>query len=332
MHRPYLRPLEESDWLALRALRLHALRTEPGVYFSTLEAEFAHSEEQWRTLAANRDARQRMFGLFEGEVLIGITGAFTYHDDPSGRTAIFGMSYLRPEYRGQGFAQLFYEARLTWVRSNPAFTRVRVSHRRSNEPSRRAIERSGFAHVGEQTRTWHDGIEESELLYDLVVLPIAIRPRTSADIAECIEILKTVHEHDDYPRRWPDDPAAWLSPNGLFGAWVAVRGSAIEGHVATGHLEDELAGVTAPAGEVKRLFVRPAARGAGVGAALLQHAQHDCRERGLPAVLRVLDGQAAAMALYERAGWTRTGSYRASWQTPSGKLPLVHIYAYRSGV
>jgi RimJ/RimL family protein N-acetyltransferase len=167
MHRPYMRPLVEGDWRALRDLRLHALRTEPGMYFSSLEAEFAHSEAQWRTLAANLDDRQRVFGLFEGEVLIGITAVFTYNGDPSERTAVFGMSYVRPEYRGQGHAQLYYEARFAWVRGNPRFTRVRVSHRRSNEPSRRAILRQGFASVDAVTRIWPDGVEDTETIYEL---------------------------------------------------------------------------------------------------------------------------------------------------------------------
>lgn len=167
MHRPYMRPLVEGDWRALRKLRLHALRTETGMYCSSLEAEFAHSEAQWRALAANGDDRQQVFGLFEGEVLIGITAVFMYEGDPTERTAVFGMSYVRPEYREQGHAQQYFEARFAWVRDHPRFTRVRVSHRRSNEPSRRAIERQGFRPVDAVTRTWPDGIEDSETIYEL---------------------------------------------------------------------------------------------------------------------------------------------------------------------
>ncbi len=77
------------------------------------------------------------------------------------------MSYLLPEYRGRGLSRLFYEARLRWIVEQERFERVVVSHRRSNEPSKRANERFGFVMTGTARTTWPDGTDDDELLYEL---------------------------------------------------------------------------------------------------------------------------------------------------------------------
>jgi RimJ/RimL family protein N-acetyltransferase len=86
----------------------------------------------------------QVFGLFDGEHLIGVTAAFTSPEDPSGKTAVLAMSFIPPEYRGRGLSRLFYEARLDWIRTHSHFRRVTVSHRWSNEVSRHAIRRYDF--------------------------------------------------------------------------------------------------------------------------------------------------------------------------------------------
>lgn len=67
-------------------------------------------------------------------------------------------------------------------------------------------------------------------------------------------------------------------------------------------------------GELKRMYVRPAFRGQGLGARLLDHLTAYARSRGLP-LLRLETGmhQRAAIALYEGAGFRRIppfGPYR----------------------
>jgi putative acetyltransferase len=63
-------------------------------------------------------------------------------------------------------------------------------------------------------------------------------------------------------------------------------------------------------GEVKRMYTRPAARGRGVGKALLARIEHDARNAGKP-VLRLEAGiyQAAAIGLYEGCGFRRCGAF-----------------------
>jgi RimJ/RimL family protein N-acetyltransferase len=167
MNAPALRALTEADWEHFRELRLFALRTEPGVFFSSYARETEFDRTEWISRIAQPG--RCVFGLFIDGALVGISGIITSTDDPSLATAELVMSYLLPEYRGKGFSALFYEARLRWARAQSQFTQVRVSHRESNLASRRAIVRHGFTFVGRRSRLWPDGTEEDELQYRLLL-------------------------------------------------------------------------------------------------------------------------------------------------------------------
>ncbi len=71
--------------------------------------------------------------------------------------------------------------------------------------------------------------------------------------------------------------------------------------VGTGRLVDRGTGP----GSIGRMAVRDAARGAGVGAALLRRLEERAAERGLPAV--ELHAQLHARGFYERAGYEPYG-------------------------
>jgi len=161
-----LRALAPEDWRALRALRLHALATEPGVFFRHYDEEVGLTDEAWIELATGDDTRC-VFGLFDGEQLIGISAVYTDRDDPTGATAGLGMSYVLPAYRRRGLVSRLYEARLDWVRARPRFARAAVGHRSSNDASRRAIERFGFVHTHDIPHRWPDGSEEDDVCYEL---------------------------------------------------------------------------------------------------------------------------------------------------------------------
>lgn len=160
-----IRSLIESDWEALREIRLCALRTEPGVFFRSYEEEVDKSDDEWKAWA--RGGESQMFGLFDGERLVGITGAAPLREDPTGATAVLVATYILPEYRGRRLTSLIFDARLRWIRRQPQFTRVVVSHRRSNEPSGRAIRRHGFVETTTRSRTWPDGVADDEICYEM---------------------------------------------------------------------------------------------------------------------------------------------------------------------
>jgi len=123
-----------------------------------------------------------------------------------------------------------------------------------------------------------------------------------------------VHEADGYPRYVPEGLRRFLTPPCETAAWVAEIGGALAGHVAL-HLAavdptlEAAQRATALPPErlavVARLLVLPAARRQGVGLSLLTHATAHARAAGQRAVLDVTQDAAAAIALYEAAGWLR---------------------------
>jgi RimJ/RimL family protein N-acetyltransferase len=160
-----IRALEPSEWECFRDFRLDSLKAAPGVFATSYDQAAAWSPEDWQAEVKGED--HQVFGLFDGNRLVGITAAFTYRGDATGQTALLAMSFISPSHRGRGLSRLFYDARLAWIRARPQFRRVLVSHRESNEASRRANQRHGFVHTKKVPHTWPDVETEDEVFYEL---------------------------------------------------------------------------------------------------------------------------------------------------------------------
>lgn len=155
-----VRRLFADDWRESRAIRLEALRTFPGNYFTSLAEAEARGDDVWRGMLMS--ATLASFGLFDGERLVGITAIEATDRD----TASLAMSYLSQPYRGRGLSAMLYAPRLDWARAK-GVRRVLASHRATNEPSRRAMLRHGFRHVGAAAHRWPDGTVEDDVRYVL---------------------------------------------------------------------------------------------------------------------------------------------------------------------
>jgi GNAT superfamily N-acetyltransferase len=161
------------------------------------------------------------------------------------------------------------------------------------------------------------------------------RVRRPSDLDACTAVLAAVHAADGYPRYWPADPHAWLTPSLLLQAWVAEIAEVVVGHVALGEAEDATAAAVwsrtsgLPVDRlavVSRLFVAPQARGFGLGTGLLHTACSTAVSSRLRPALEVLDHDRAAIALYERVGWQRVASAQAAWARNQGEYAVVHYY------
>src|SRR6202158_2105642 len=98
------------------------------------------------------------------------------------------------------------------------------------------------------------------------------------------------------------------------------------------HLGDAAAGCGALAlfdlyGEVKRMYTREAARGRGVGKALLARIESEARDAGMP-VLRLETGtyQAAAIGLYEGCGFRPCGVFGHYAALPPHRIAASLFY------
>ncbi|MGW0687596.1 GNAT family N-acetyltransferase [Streptomyces sp. NPDC002754] len=158
---------------------------------------------------------------------------------------------------------------------------------------------------------------------------IGVRARRSNDLAACVEALRAVHHADGYPTNWPQDPAGWVSGDDTVGAWVGCHDGRVVGHVllarpAPGDVAPTLVPAGTPVAVAGRLFVAPSARGHRLGAALLGLAAREARRHGALAVLDVVTTDSAAIALYERLGWTFLGDGQQVW----GPDELVTVRCY----
>jgi len=162
-----IRALEPSEWALFRDFRLNALKAAPGVFGGAYDTEVNDPPEKWQRIIKGQS--DQVFGLFDEERLIGITAAFARREDPSGETAALAMSFILPEYRGRGLSRLCYETRLAWIRTVPQFKRVLVSHRKSNEASRRANAPFGFKETHRAPRVWPDGTTDDQIFYELLL-------------------------------------------------------------------------------------------------------------------------------------------------------------------
>lgn len=150
-------------------------------------------------------------------------------------------------------------------------------------------------------------------------LSAVVRERTTDDLADCAKTLRVVHAMDGYPVEGVADPIAWLWPDGLLCAWVALNGEQVAGHaaVSTAGQQDAAAEFLrqrdqltpdAPIAVLGRLFVHPAARGQHLGRHLVTAATHYAQHHDMRLVLDVMTKDTAAIRLYESLNWQHLGT------------------------
>lgn len=160
-----IRRLGRQDWEQFRNVRLLALKTHASVYGSTFEAENRMTQEEWIDLLGNE--RHGIFGLFDGHDLVGLSSAFSWKEDESGKSAILCNWFLKESYRGDGRFINLVQKTIDWVKEQGRFERIIVSHREGNEGSRKANQKLGFSYTETVSRFWPDGVEADEHMYEI---------------------------------------------------------------------------------------------------------------------------------------------------------------------
>jgi GNAT superfamily N-acetyltransferase len=159
-----------------------------------------------------------------------------------------------------------------------------------------------------------------------------IRRRQAEDFEPCVQVLREVYLTDRYPFIWPADPGGWLAGRDGLAAWVAEEGDQLVGHLSL-HATDasrarpqwrEASSVPIERlAVVSRFFVSPAARGHGIGGALMSRAEEHAAANGLHLVLDVAEHNRDAIGFYARRGWRRVGNAELALSAEPWTLHLV---------
>ncbi len=142
-----VRVLNESDAAELRNIRLYCLKTEGELMGPTYESEALRTRAEWQDVA-RETADKALFGMYDGGRLIGIMRAMR-HDD---QTALWGMTYVLPEYRGAGLSAPLYQAREEW--SARRYKRAVCFMREDNRRSRDIHLKHGARFVEARPNSW----------------------------------------------------------------------------------------------------------------------------------------------------------------------------------
>lgn len=165
-----IRALQLDDWEDYRAIRIRAVEMHTGYFLADPEETRNQPESFWKD-NLNGDGKC-VFGLFDGNKIIGLCGVFTWREDPSGKTGVMAMDFIDPEYRGQGYVDLLYRARIDFAMKHEPWEKLSICHREGNEPSKRAMIKHGFQFQDTCEIDWPDGTRDIEYQYemDLIVL------------------------------------------------------------------------------------------------------------------------------------------------------------------
>ncbi|MEP6621068.1 MAG: GNAT family N-acetyltransferase [bacterium] len=140
-------------------------------------------------------------------------------------------------------------------------------------------------------------------------MPFSIRLAAEADIPALVGLMTDFYAESEFPLPAAAATRAFealFAPPALGFVWVAEEEGAPVGHLVLAlSFSMEYGGLR---GFIDDLYVRPASRGQGAGAALLAAARDGARARGVR-VLQVETGQAPHLArpLYARAGYADSG-------------------------
>lgn len=141
-----IRRLAGADAAAFQALRLEGFRLHER------EFRFAPEDEAGLSLqdVAARLARDIVFGVFDGEALVGVAGLAFFTGAKTRHKALLWGMYVRASHRGAGAADLLMTALLDAARGRAQMVTLTVM--RDNARALRVYERWGFSIYGVEPR------------------------------------------------------------------------------------------------------------------------------------------------------------------------------------
>ncbi|MDZ4744373.1 MAG: GNAT family N-acetyltransferase [bacterium] len=159
-----IRPLTTRDLDAFIELRLEALNDSPFAFGSSPEDDKVLQKKHMREVLENVN-EQVVFGCFEGNRLVGITGLFREeHLKMRHRAGIWGV-YVTPEYRRKGVATAMMHQAIALAREW-GLEQLDLGVSVSTDDAKRVYEAIGFRVWGRQPRAvkWNRFVVDEEYM------------------------------------------------------------------------------------------------------------------------------------------------------------------------
>lgn len=163
----YIRRWSEDDWEVFKAMRLEAVKDHSNVFLDNIDMASQYDDGYWIDTVGD-SYNGAIFGLYDGNNVIGLAGVFRYRESKKD-SVVFGMSYIRENYRGRGLSKLLYKARIDWASSQNGIKLIIASHREGNKESRASIIKHGFKLIKMEEKTYGDGTSDVSYMYGLKI-------------------------------------------------------------------------------------------------------------------------------------------------------------------
>jgi len=163
---PQIRPLTETDYAALRDIRLEALRRHPEAFCADLAVEEAMPKEAW----LSRLASAVTFGGFDGDELEAMAVYARPSSEKLSHIGNLAAMYVREAARGKGFGDGLVRAVVE--RASSEVEQIKLTVNADNAHAVRLYERHGFRTAGRIARSIHVG----QLYFDELIMLRTVSP------------------------------------------------------------------------------------------------------------------------------------------------------------
>jgi RimJ/RimL family protein N-acetyltransferase len=158
-----IRKLTPDDTKAYRACRLDALRDSPQAFASSYEEEAQMSDDTIRQRFADHPKESAVFGAFDGDRIIGLTGIFREERQKRRHKMSIVSVFVQPEYRGKRIGTRLMETAVAHARNVEGVERVELAVESTNAAAKSLYRSLGFKSWGtEPSFAKVEGVEYDE--------------------------------------------------------------------------------------------------------------------------------------------------------------------------
>jgi len=147
-----IRKLQPHESAIYRVMRLACLKNAPEFFGSTYEEEVLNPKFFFETYIETDSPDHVMFGAFDGEQLIGITGFNRMARKRASHRGEFVQVYVEPAYRGQNIGEKLLRHVVDYAFGLEGIEQVQLSVITSNTRAIKLYEKLGFKTFGVQPR------------------------------------------------------------------------------------------------------------------------------------------------------------------------------------